>query len=233
MAASLSHPSYPELIPRSPRIARIARPAQDARPQRIDVARRLRSVDPVDPVVQRGETSLDDDEPEIVVELAPEAIAPPVTPIARVAPLQPAAVIAPDLVVVHRTRSTTYGAYELLRFAFAALPIIAGVDKLFGRLAHWQGYLAPQIAHALPVRPHGAMLIVGALEVLVGLVVVVAPRVGGWLLAAWLFAIVGNLALLGGAGDVMMRDVGLALGAIALARLAKLRASKKPRTLVV
>ena len=51
-------------------------------------------------------------------------------------------------------------------------------------------------------------------------VVAVRPRFGGYLVAAWLAGIIINLLVLGDYYDVALRDFGLLLGAVALARLA-------------
>jgi hypothetical protein len=99
-------------------------------------------------------------------------------------------------------------------------PILFGLDKFTNLLTDWTAYLAPAIDRLVPGSPHSAMLAVGVVEVIAGLVVAVRPRVGGYLVAAWLAGIIGNLLLLGSHYDVALRDLGLLLGALALARLA-------------
>jgi hypothetical protein len=64
------------------------------------------------------------------------------------------------------------------------------------------------------------MSIVGVIEVVAGVVVAVAPRYGSVLVAGWLGGIILNLLLVGGYGDIALRDFGLMLGALTLARLA-------------
>jgi hypothetical protein len=64
------------------------------------------------------------------------------------------------------------------------------------------------------------MHIVGVVEVVAGLVVAIAPRFGGYLVAAWLGGIILNLLLVGGYGDIALRDFGLLLSALTLTRLA-------------
>jgi hypothetical protein len=100
------------------------------------------------------------------------------------------------------------------------LPLTAGADKFFNVLAPWRDYLAPLIPDVLGVSAQQLMHTIGVGEVLLGLLVAFAPRVGGWLVAGWLAAISANLLLMGGFADVAVRDAGLALGALALARLA-------------
>jgi uncharacterized membrane protein HdeD (DUF308 family) len=111
-------------------------------------------------------------------------------------------------------------AFRILRFAFVVAPIIAGVDKFLHLLTNWDKYLAPAVSNTLGVDAHTFMMIVGVIEVIAGVVVAVRPQFGGYLVAAWLFGIIVNLLLVGGYLDVALRDLGLLLGALALARLA-------------
>jgi hypothetical protein len=50
--------------------------------------------------------------------------------------------------------------------------------------------------------------------------VALRPRFGGYLVAAWLAGIIVNLLLQDDFYDIALRDFGLLLGALALARLA-------------
>ena len=115
-------------------------------------------------------------------------------------------------------------AYVLLHIGFGLLPIVAGLDKFFDRLVNWDMYLAPQIAEMVTrtagLTAHQFMMIVGVIEIVAGLLVAVAPRIGGWIVALWLWGIIANLLIGGGSYDIALRDFGLSLGAIALARLA-------------
>lgn len=116
-------------------------------------------------------------------------------------------------------QSSSEQAFWILRCGYTALPIIAGVDKFSHLLANWDLYLAPAVTRIVPRPPHNFMLIVGAIEIVAGLVVAVAPRVGAWVVAAWLAGIISNLMMTGGFYDVALRDFGLMLGAVALGRL--------------
>jgi len=113
-------------------------------------------------------------------------------------------------------------AYWLLYVAFIAAPIIAGVDKFLHYLVNWDQYLAPTIAKVLPVAPHTFMLAVGVIEIVAGIIVALKPSIGGWIVAAWLLGIIVNLVAIPGYFDVALRDVGLLLGALALARLSRM-----------
>lgn len=113
-----------------------------------------------------------------------------------------------------------FQAFTLLRIGFAVAPILFGLDKFLNWLTDWPAYLAPQINDLVPGDAHQAMLVVGAIEIVAGVVVAVRPKFGGYLVAAWLTGIIVNLLLLGDFYDVALRDFGLLLGALTLARLA-------------
>jgi hypothetical protein len=112
-----------------------------------------------------------------------------------------------------------YQAYEILHVGFAVLPIVAGADKFLHWLVNWDQYLAPLAAQMLPVDGHTFMLIVGVIEIVAGLLVAFWPRVGGYVVALWLWGIIVNLMMIPGFYDIALRDFGLSLGALALARL--------------
>ena len=116
-------------------------------------------------------------------------------------------------------RSPAKDAYTILHLGFAVLPILAGLDKFFHLLVNWEQYLAPQIAGLLPVAPATFMQVVGGIEVVAGLLVAVRPRVGAYVVAFWLWGIIVNLLMIPGYYDIALRDFGLSLGALALARL--------------
>jgi uncharacterized membrane protein HdeD (DUF308 family) len=120
-----------------------------------------------------------------------------------------------------------YQAFWILYAGFAALPILAGVDKFFHLLVNWDQYLAPIATEVLPVSGHTFMLAVGVIEIAAGLLVVVRPRIGAYVVALWLWGIIVNLMLIPGFYDIALRDFGLSLGALALARLS-VEFSSKP-----
>ena len=111
-------------------------------------------------------------------------------------------------------------ALVLLRVGFTIAPIIFGLDKLFELTADWSTYLWPPVASVLPLSADQIMIAVGFVEIAAGVLVAVRPRIGGLVVAAWLTGIIVNLLLLGDFYDIALRDVGLLLGALALARLA-------------
>jgi hypothetical protein len=114
-------------------------------------------------------------------------------------------------------------AYSLLYFGFIVLPIIAGLDKFTHLLVNWDQYFSPFFAGLMgPLAPY-FMRAVGVVEIVAGIVVAVAPRYGGYLVAAWLWGIIVNLLSFPGYYDIALRDFGLSLGALTLAQLAELR----------
>src|SRR4051812_3053319 len=117
-------------------------------------------------------------------------------------------------------RNPVVQAFWLLRIGFTVAPILFGLDKFANWLVDWRIYLAPELNDLIPGNAHQAMLIVGVIEIVAGLAVALRPRFGGYLVAAWLGGIIVNLLLLGDFYDVALRDFGLLLGALTLARLA-------------
>jgi hypothetical protein len=132
------------------------------------------------------------------------------------APLRAAAPATPPLL----RREPGYHAFLLLRLAFTVAPIAFGLDKFFNVTVDWTQYLAPWIGDLLPGDAHDAMHLVGAVEIVAGLTVALKPRYGAPLVAGWLLGIIINLLTLSGYYDVALRDFGLMLGALTLARLA-------------
>ena len=106
-----------------------------------------------------------------------------------------------------------------LRLAIGLMATLAGLDKFFNLLADWTAYVAPAAAALLPVSPHVFMMAVGVIEMAVGITILfVRPSLGAYVASAWLVLVAVNL-LMGGHFDIAVRDVVLAVGAFALARL--------------
>ncbi len=115
----------------------------------------------------------------------------------------------------------TYQAFWLLRIAFTIAPILFGADKFADLLTNWDKYLAPWINNIVPGTAHQAMYGVGVIEIVAGLAVLTKPRFGAYLVAAWLLGIIVDLVSLHSYYDVALRDFGLLLAALTLARLAR------------
>jgi uncharacterized membrane protein YphA (DoxX/SURF4 family) len=115
----------------------------------------------------------------------------------------------------------TYQAFTLLRIASTVGPILFGLDKFFNVMVDWEQYLAPWINDIIPGSASTAMHLVGVVEILAGVFVALKPRYGAYVVAAWLGGIIVNLLTYSGYYDVALRDFGLLVGALALARLAQ------------
>ena len=119
-----------------------------------------------------------------------------------------------------RTDSPSYQAYQILHLAFTVAALVAGADKFFHFLVNWDQYVSPLVTRLLPISAHTFMLAVGGIEIIAGLLVAFMPAVGGVIVGVWLCGIIVNLLSMQAYYDIALRDLGLALGAFALARLA-------------
>ena len=115
----------------------------------------------------------------------------------------------------------SYQAYQILHFGFTVAPIIAGIDKFLHLLVNWDQYLPPVMNNMLGGHGHEFMYVVGVIEIVAGIGVFLRPRIFAYVVSAWLFLIIVNLLLIPGYFDVALRDLGLALGAMALGRLSQ------------
>jgi hypothetical protein len=127
---------------------------------------------------------------------------------------------SPDTVRPPSLADPAYQAFWLLRIGFVVAPILFGLDKFFHVLVDWDRYLAPEFTDLFNAEAHTLMYAVGVIEIVAGLVVAVRPRFGGYLVAAWLAGIIFNLLLMADYYDIALRDFGLLLAALTLARLA-------------
>jgi hypothetical protein len=123
--------------------------------------------------------------------------------------------------VVPLSRRPAYQAFQLLRVGYTILPLVAGLDKFLNLLTSWDMYLASPVEKLLPVTPHTFMMISGVVEIAAALLVAIAPRIGAFVVAAWLAGITFNLLLPPGYYDIALRDFGLMIGALALGLLAR------------
>jgi hypothetical protein len=112
-------------------------------------------------------------------------------------------------------------AFRILHIGFVVAPVLAGLDKFFEVLVDWERYLAPVATDILPFSGRSLMLAVGVVEIAAGVLVALRPRIGGYVVAAWLWLVIVNLLIAGDFYDIALRDFGLSLGALALARLAE------------
>ncbi len=126
--------------------------------------------------------------------------------------------ITPPTEVANVARPS-YQAYQILRLGFTVAPIVAGLDKFFHLLVNWDQYLPAFVNNLTGGHGHQLMLAAGVIEIVAGIGVALKPKIFAYIVAAWLLMIVVNLLLIPGYFDVALRDFGLFLGALALARL--------------
>jgi uncharacterized membrane protein YphA (DoxX/SURF4 family) len=134
-------------------------------------------------------------------------------PISREAPAAPRA-------TDRRPRDPAHQAFIIMRLGFTVLPIVMGIDKFSNTLTNWEHYLAPWVHGLSPLSAVNTMHVVGVIEVAAGIAVAIKPRYGAYIVAAWLAGIIVNLLSYSGYYDVALRDFGLMLAALTLARLA-------------
>ena len=111
--------------------------------------------------------------------------------------------------------------WATLKYTYAIVPIVAGIDKFTHLLTDWDKYLSPIVSDIIPFSPHTFMLIVGVIEIIAGILVLLRPRIGGYIVAAWLVGIAINLVTTGEYFDVAVRDLVMAIGAFCLAKLSE------------
>lgn len=119
------------------------------------------------------------------------------------------------------TSRPAYEAYKILHVGFVVAPIAAGLDKFFNLLVNWEQYVPPFVNNMIDGQGHYLMLVVGVIEIVAGLGVALKPRIFAYVVSAWLLLIIANLLMIPGYFDVALRDFGLALAALALARLSR------------
>jgi hypothetical protein len=112
-----------------------------------------------------------------------------------------------------------YQAYQILHFVFVVAPVVAGLDKFFHFLVNWDQYLPPVVNKMIGGHGHELMLAAGVVEIIAGIGVAFKPKIFAYVVSAWLLLIVINLLMIPGYLDIALRDFGLSLGALALARL--------------
>lgn len=113
--------------------------------------------------------------------------------------------------------------WTLLKFTFGLVPIVAGIDKFTNILVDWTIYINPDLAQMLPISASSFMVIVGIIEITAGLIVLFKTELGAYIVSAWLICIAITLLLSGNYLDVAVRDIVMAIGALTLARLTRLK----------
>ena len=117
---------------------------------------------------------------------------------------------------------TLNSVFNILKLTYGIVPIVAGLGKFTNLLTDWEKYLHPGIAALLPFSPHTFLIIVGVIEIIAGIIVLVKPAAGGYIVMAWLILIAATLVASGNYFDIAVRDLVMAIGAFSLARISKI-----------
>jgi uncharacterized membrane protein YphA (DoxX/SURF4 family) len=107
----------------------------------------------------------------------------------------------------------------VLKYTYGLVPIVAGLDKFTNLLTNWSDYLGTTVKEMLPLSPSAFMMVVGVIEIIAGILVLIKPAIGAWVVSAWLVLIALSLIASGQHFDVAVRDVVMAVGAYSLAKL--------------
>ncbi len=116
---------------------------------------------------------------------------------------------------------------QVLKYTYGLVPIVAGLDKFTNLLTNWQDYLSPFITNMLPFSAGTFMAVVGIIEIAAGILVLIRPQIGAYVVMGWLALIALNLILGGHYLDVAVRDLVMAIGAFSLAKLSIAEAGHK------
>ena len=114
--------------------------------------------------------------------------------------------------------------YTLLKYTFGIVPIVAGLDKFTNLLTDWTHYLGENVQALLPFKPSTFMGIVGVVEIVAGILVLLKPKIGAYVVSGWLVAIALSLLIDFHYVDVAVRDLVMAVAAFSLAKLAETEA---------
>lgn len=112
--------------------------------------------------------------------------------------------------------------FNLLKYTFGIVPIVAGADKFTNILTNWEQYINPTMANLLPFSTSVFMMIVGVIEIIAGIIVLKKPEIGGYIVAAWLTVIALTLLFGFNYVDVAVRDLVMAIAALSMAKLSKI-----------
>jgi len=110
--------------------------------------------------------------------------------------------------------------FNILKFTFTIVPVVAGLDKFTNILCEWTQYINPSVLGMLPFSGTTFMMIVGVLEIIAGILVFINPKVGGLIVSAWLTVIALTLLAGWNFADVAVRDLVMAISAFSMTRLA-------------
>lgn len=112
--------------------------------------------------------------------------------------------------------------FNLLKYTFVIVPVVAGGDKFTNLLTHWEQYVNPSIAGFLPFSASVFMMIVGLIEIAAGIIVLKKAEIGGYIVAGWLTVVALTLLIGFNYVDVAVRDLVMAVSALSMARISKI-----------
>lgn len=112
-------------------------------------------------------------------------------------------------------------ARKVLKYTFGIVPIVAGLDKFTNVLTDWTQYVSIGMADLLPFEVTTLMAIIGIVEIGAGILVLIRPFIGSYVVSAWLTLIALSLLFTGSHMDVAVRDLVMAVGAFTLAKLSE------------
>jgi hypothetical protein len=114
---------------------------------------------------------------------------------------------------------------QVLQVTYGLVPVVAGLDKFTNLLVEWENYLGANVRDMLPLDAALFMKIVGVIEIIAGLLVLIRPLIGAYIVMIWLLCIAVSLVI-SGFYDIAVRDTVMAIGAYTLAQLTILARSR-------
>lgn len=111
-----------------------------------------------------------------------------------------------------------------LRWCFGVVPVVAGLDKFTNMLTDWTQYLNPLVERIIPISSSTFMHVAGVIEIGAGVLIMTKyTRFAAYIVSGWLALIALSLLFSGRYLDVAVRDLVMAVGAFALARMTEVR----------
>lgn len=112
--------------------------------------------------------------------------------------------------------TTVKNVFNLLKYTYGLVPIVAGLDKFTNILTDWSQYLNEGM---IPLDPGTFMMLVGVIEIVAGALVLTKTKIGALIVSVWLVLIAVTLLVSWSYVDVAVRDLVMAIGAYSLYKL--------------
>ncbi len=120
----------------------------------------------------------------------------------------------------HQIALSNSSVQKILKYTYGAVPVVAGLDKFTNLLTDWKTYLSTSVVNILPFSPSTLMSIIGIVEISAGILVFIRPRIGAYIVMAWLI-LIALILVSAGHFDIAVRDLVMAVGAWVLAKLSQ------------